>query len=148
MIQGNFKKWNRITVMLSRDRRLPLVTWNTCGSQEHVVVNQFSLIRPKIIIKEIHCCTTPRETGSVPQAIGTGTSFARDEEQYGGHNSNGDIFEKAVDHGFIISGGYSAEFCGWTAKTANIGTASRQVPYIFLIPMVEDEMQKPSDFLF
>ena len=32
----------------------------------------------------IHHCTTPRETVSVPQAIGTGTSFARDEERIKG----------------------------------------------------------------
>ena len=29
----------------------------------------------------IHYCTVPRETGSVPQAEGTGTSFARDDKQ-------------------------------------------------------------------
>ena len=36
--------------------------------------------------------------------------------------------KKAVDHEFNISGGYSAEFDGWTAKTADIGTAIRQIP--------------------
>ena len=49
--------------------------------------------------------------------------------------------KKAVDHEFIISGGYSAEFYGWTTKTANIGTAIRQVPYTFLILMLEDKIQ-------
>ena len=56
--------------------------------------------------------------------------------------------KKAVDHEFIISCGYSAEFYGWTAKTANIGTAIRQVPYTFLIPLLEDKIQEPSHHLF
>ena len=64
------------------------------------------------------------------------------------HNSNADICKKAVDHKFIISGGYSAEFYGWTAKTADIGTAIRQIPNTFYILMLEDKIQKPSDYLF
>ena len=43
-------------------------------------------------------------------------------------NSNADICKKAVDREFIISGGYSAEFYGWTAKTADIGNAIQQIP--------------------
>ena len=54
-----------------------------------------------------------------------------------GHNSNADICKKTVDHEFIISGGYSA-FYGWTAKTADIGTAIRQVLCTFLISLLED----------
>ena len=39
--------------MLSRDKRLPLGTWNASGPQENVFGNQFlRLIRSKIIIKE------------------------------------------------------------------------------------------------
>ena len=45
-------------------------------------------------------------------------------------------------HKFIIPGGYSAEFYGWTAKTDNIGTTIRQVPYTFFIPMLEDKDSK------
>ena len=56
--------------------------------------------------------------------------------------------KKAVDHKFIISGAFSAEFFGWTAKTADTGTAIRQNPYTFYIFMLEDEIQKPSDYLF
>ena len=87
-----------------------------------------------------------QEIRSVPPAIGTGTSHARDEERNGGHNSNADICKKAVDHEFIISGGYSAEFYGWTAMTASVGTAIRQVPCTFLISMLEDKIQKPNDY--
>ena len=49
-----------------------------------LVINFLHLIRPKIIIKEFTFVTTPGETGPVPQAIGTGTSFARDEERIKG----------------------------------------------------------------
>ena len=39
--------------MLSRDKRLPLDTWNTSGSQENVlVINYLRLIHPEIILKE------------------------------------------------------------------------------------------------
>ena len=40
--------------MLSRDKRLPIDTWNTSGLQEKVflVINFLLLIRPEIIIKE------------------------------------------------------------------------------------------------
>ena len=42
----------------------------------------------------------------------------------------------------------SPEFYGWTAKTANIGAAIRQIPNTFLIPMLEDKIQKSSEYLF
>ena len=56
--------------------------------------------------------------------------------------------KKAVDHKFIISSGYSAEFYGWTAKTAETGTAIRHIPYTFHILILGDEIQKPSYYLF
>ena len=68
--------------VLSRDKRLPLVTWNTSGQQENVFGTQFSATDPSRNHNErIHQWTTPRETGSVPVHIGTGISFARDEER-------------------------------------------------------------------
>ena len=68
--------------MLSRDKRLPFDTWNTSGVPENVFGNQFSTFDPpRNPSQGIHCCATPRETGSVPQTTGTGTSFTRDEEQ-------------------------------------------------------------------
>ena len=39
-----------------------------------------------------------------------------------------DTCNKAVDYGFSDTGGISSEFHGWTSKTANIGTAIRQIP--------------------
>ena len=55
----------------------------------------------------IHHSTTPSATGSV-----TGRLVARDEEQIKGTNSNSDICKKAVDHEFLKTGGYSADFYG------------------------------------
>ena len=166
MIQVNFKKWNRITVerlscvpsqpaaissycsMLGRDKRLPIDTWSTSGLQENVFGNQFSTVdSPRNLCQRIHHSMTPCDTGSVPVHIGTGTLVARDEDQNKGHNSNADICKKAVGHEFIISGGHSAEFYGWTAKTADSGTAIRQVSFAFYT-MLEDKIQKPSDCLF
>ena len=38
--------------MLSRDKRLPLDSWNTSEIQENVFGNQFSMIHPEIILQE------------------------------------------------------------------------------------------------
>ena len=68
--------------MLSRDKRLPLDTWNTSGLQENVLGKPFlQMIHPEIVFKEFTPCATQIERGPVPQAIGTRTSFARDDEQ-------------------------------------------------------------------
>ena len=68
--------------MLSRDRRLPLDTWNTSGSQENVFGNQFSTFdSSQNHHQEIHPCAPQRERGSVQQATGSGTPFARDDKQ-------------------------------------------------------------------
>ena len=68
--------------MLSRDKRLPLDTWNTCGLQENVFGNQFSTFDSlRDHPQGIDSCGTQRERGSVPQATGTGTFFTRDDKQ-------------------------------------------------------------------
>ena len=68
--------------MLSRDKLLPLDTWNLSEPQEKVFGNPFSTFdSSRNHHQGIHHCTTPRETGSVPQTIGTGTFLARDDEQ-------------------------------------------------------------------
>ena len=106
--------------MLSRDKRLPHHTWNASGPQENVFGNQFSTFdSSQNHYQRIHHSTTPRATGSVPVHVGTGTPVARDEDRIKGHNSNADICKKAVDHEFIIAGGYSAEFYGWTCNSMN-----------------------------
>ena len=68
--------------MLSCDKRLPFDTWNAPGLQENVFGHQFCTFgSPRNPSQGIHCCATPRATYSVPQLIGTRTSFARDDEQ-------------------------------------------------------------------
>ena len=92
--------------MLSRDKRLPLDTWNTSGLQENVFGNQFSAFDSfQFIIKEF-TLAKQRERGSVPQ-----------------DNSYADICRKAVDYEFVNTVGISAEFNGSTGKTANFGAA-------------------------
>ena len=56
--------------------------------------------------------------------------------------------KKAVDYEFYNTGGTSAEFYGWTAKTANIGTAIREIPYSTFIFGVENTILESSDCLF
>ena len=113
--------------MLSCDKRLPFNTWNTLGLQENVFGNQFSTRgSSRNPSQGIHHAETLRETASVPRAIGTGTSFARDDEKKQRHNSNADVCKKAVDYDFVNTCGDSAEPHGCTAKTANIGAAIRQ----------------------
>ena len=135
--------------MLSLDKRLPLDTWHTSGLQENVFGNQFStydwLRNPS---QEIHSCTTPRETESVQQAIGTRTSFTREDKQNQGTIPMPTFARRLSTTSSLIPVAFPAEFCGWTAEPANIGAAIREVPYTFLILMLEDKIQNSSDYLF
>ena len=73
--------------MLSREKRLPLDTWNTSGPQENVFGNQFSTFdSSRNHYQGIHHSTTPGATGSVPVRIGTWTPVARDQDRIGGTN--------------------------------------------------------------
>ena len=68
--------------MLSRDKRLPLDTWNASGPQENVFGNQCSTFDSSPNhYQGIHHSTTPGVPGSIPVHIGTGTPVARDEDQ-------------------------------------------------------------------
>ena len=66
--------------MLSRDKRLPLDSWNTSGLQENVFGNQFSTFHSPPRLQGVHPCAPQRERGSVPQATASGTLFATDDE--------------------------------------------------------------------
>ena len=71
--------------MLSRDKRLPLDTWNTSGLQENVFGNQVSPFDShRDHPQGIHSGAPQRERGSVPQAAGSETLFARDDKQIRG----------------------------------------------------------------
>ena len=68
--------------MLSRDKRLPLDTWNTSGLQENVFGNQFSTFDSlRDHPQRIQCGAPQRERGSSPQAARSETLFARDDKQ-------------------------------------------------------------------
>ena len=64
------------------------------------------------------------------------------------HNSNADICNKAVDYEFYNTGGIAAELCGRTAKTANIGTAIRQIPQSTIALGEENSFQNLCHYLF
>ena len=53
-------------------------------------------------------------------------------------NSNADFCVKTVDCQFYNTGGITAELCGRTAKTANVGITIRQIPCSRIILGVED----------
>ena len=60
--------------MLSRDKRLPLDTWNTFTIQENVFGTHFSTFDShRDQLQGIHSCATQREQGTVPQAAGSET---------------------------------------------------------------------------
>ena len=69
--------------ILSRDKRLPLDTWNAPGLQENVFGNQFTTcgLPGNPSFSRNHHGETRRETESVPRAIGTATSLARGDDQ-------------------------------------------------------------------
>ena len=67
--------------LLSRDKRLPLDTWNQIWIAGKCFGNQFlRLIHPEIVIKEIPHSITLGTAGSISVLIGTGDSDARDED--------------------------------------------------------------------
>ena len=117
-------------------KRLPIDTWNTSGSQDNVGLKSSSRHSPSY--------------GTRCYRIDSSAYWYRNflSQEMMIDNSNAYICKRAIDHEFIIAGGDSAEFYGWTAKTANIGTAIRQVPYTFLISLLEDNIRKPSKFFF
>ena len=93
--------------MPSRDKRLPLDTWNLSEPQGNIFGNP----RPRPVFDSsqtpyqgtVHS-TTPSATGAVPVQVSTGQPVARGEERI-----------------------ESTEFYGWTAKTADIGASVRKM---------------------
>ena len=65
-VSGQFAMVPSSRSMLSRDKRLPLDTWNIIlDCRKTFFGNQFSTFDPPEII--IHSCASQREQGSVPQ---------------------------------------------------------------------------------
>ena len=135
--------------MLSRDKRLPLDTCNTSVLQGIVFGNQFSTFdSPRDHPQGIHSCAPQRERGSVPQATGTGTLIARGDKQNTDTIPMPTFARRPSNMSFAIPVDFFAEFYGWTEKTANIGTAIRQIPKSPIILGLEDTIQKSRDYLF
>ena len=98
--------------MLSRDKRLPLDTWNLSGPQENVFGNPRRMFRfITNTFEGILHSAAPSATGAVPVHGSTGTPVARDEERLGSTIPNADVCRKAVDHELLFASGYSTEFC-------------------------------------
>ena len=112
--------------LLSRDKILPLDTWNQSALQENVFGNQFSTFdSPRDYSERIQSDDVQRNREAAPEAGRTKTSHTSEDRQKSRHNSNADICDKAVDYEFYNTGGITAELHGRTAKTSNIGIAIR-----------------------
>ena len=111
---------------LSRDKCLPLDKWNTSG----LLGNQFSTFdSPRANHQGIHTCAPQRERGSVPQATGSGTLFARDDKQSGDTIPMPTFPRRPSTMSSLIPVEFPwNSMAGQTAKTANIGAAIRQLP--------------------
>ena len=70
--------------MLSRDRSMPLDTWNLSGTQGNVFGNPRSMFdsSPTLYQGILHS-TNPSATGAIPVQVSTGTPVARGEERIG-----------------------------------------------------------------
>ena len=90
--------------VLSRDKRLPLDTWNQAGLQENVFGTQFSMF------------DSPRDQENENQfhKLQGRTLLARDDKQNQGTIPMLTFATRPVDYDVITTGASSAEFYGWT----------------------------------
>ena len=118
LIQGNFKKWNRITAFPINQQRFQVLV--PCWAATHachlthgirldhkktILVSKFLfMIRPKIIIKEF-IQRHQEWQDQFHKRVGQGP--LSQERKSEGHNSNADICMKAVNHELQISCGFS-----------------------------------------
>ena len=124
--------------MLSCHKRWPLGTSNTSGSQGNVLVTNFlHLIRPKIIIKEFIILRHKERRDQFPKRLGQGP-LLQEMESEKGHTSNADVYKKAVDHEFIIS--------GERQQISELQFDKFRPPSSFLCWKIR--FKKPSDYLF
>ena len=136
--------------LLSRDKRLPLVTWNQSGSQENFFANQSSTFdSSQNHHQEIHHCTTPRETGSVPQGMGTGTSFARDEERIKDTIPMPTFARRPSTMSSLFPVGITQNSMVGQQRqhTSELQFDNFQHLLLYIL-VLEDKIQKPSDHLF
>ena len=135
--------------MLSRDKRLPLDTWNTSGLQENVFGNQFSTFDShRDHHQEIHPCAPQRKRGSVPQAAGSGTPFTRDDKQGKGTIPMQTFAGRPSTMSSIIPEELPQNSMVGPQRQQISELAIREIPYSTFIFGVENTIQKSSDCLF
>ena len=120
-VSSQFEMIPSSRALLSRDRRLPLDTWNQSGLQETFFEKSILYVEfnAEITLKELSLTTCKEiEKQAVPEAERAKTSHTSEDRQKSRHNSCADIRNKTVDY----------ELYSRTAKTANIGIAIRQIP--------------------
>ena len=130
--------------MLSRDRSMPLDTWNLSGTQGNVFGNPRSTFgSSQTPYKGILHFTNQSATGAIPVQGSTGRPVARGEERIG-------VPMSAGRPSTMNSSGNSTEFYGCTAETADIG-ASVRFPILSTFPCwkirCKIQMSSCSDFL-
>ena len=115
--------------LLSRDKRLPLDTWNQSALQDNVFGNQLSTFdSPTDYSQRIQSDDVQRNRGAAPEAERTKTSHTSEDRQNQDTIPMPTFCAKAVEYEFYNTAGITAELLGRTAKTANIGIAIRQIP--------------------
>ena len=111
--------------LLSRDKRLPIDTWNQSRLHENVSGNQFSTFdSPRDFPQRLQSDDVQRNREAAPEAGRTKNIHTSEDRQ----NQGTIPMPYICDYEFYNAGGITAELHGRTAKTANIGIAIRQIP--------------------
>ena len=122
-------------------------SWNLSETQGNVLGNTRPMFETsQTPYRGILHSTTPSTTGEIPVRICTGAPVAGDEERIGSTIPMPTFASRPSTMNY--AGGYSTEFHGWTAKTADIGASVRQIHLSIITYLLEDKIQKPSKFLF
>ena len=107
--------------LLSRDERLPLDTWNQSGVQEKFSEIDFlRLIHLEMFLKEFHL-NTCAEIEKLFWRHKSEDKSDKWRQTKLWHNSNADFYVESDDYQFYNTGGITAELCGRTAETADVG---------------------------
>ena len=122
--------------LLSRDKRLPLDTWNQSGVQEKRFWKSifYVWLTSRFSSKNFIWRRAKKSKSSNWRSKGKNKSDKWRRTKLW-HNPNADVCDKTV------ASWYSAELHGRTAKTANVGTTIRQVPCFIIILGVENKIQ-------
>ena len=109
--------------LLSRDRSMRPDTWNLSELQGNVFWQSTPYVRfitdilsRNSSLYETKCYTWGSSAGKYRATL------ARWRTNWE-HNTNADVWKKAVNHEFLFASGNSTEFCCWTAKTTDMGAS-------------------------